>query len=365
MITTNGCPNDAQIKEHLLKYENSDFLVPFEGSNTVKEIDISENLIRIAIVFGFPIDTISEELANNLKEHFKSFTKIPVEFDLSWKIVRHVAQKNIKGISSIKNIIAVHAAKGGVGKSTISSKLALALAYQGAKVGLLDADIYGPSIPKLFSLSGNPETMDGKKFEPFVCKGIEIISVGFLVEEDTAMIWRGPMATAALTQLINDTNWSNLDYLIVDMPPGTGDIPLTLAQKIPTTGVLLVTTPQNLSITDVRRSIALFSRMDIAVLGMVENMKGHVCPHCLKSSTLFEGDQAQQLAKAKDVKLLSSIPLSSDLASLGGSTQIDFDPQNENDKLFTHLALTTTALVSLRGKDYASKFPKIKVGNAS
>ena len=231
---------------------------------------------------------------------------------MSFPAVARAPQGTLSPLPRIRNIIAIGSGKGGVGKSTTAVNLALALAAEGARVGVLDADVYGPSIPTMLGLSGKPDSPDGKSILPMQAHGIEAMSIGLLVDQDTPMIWRGPMATSALTQLLNDTLWGGdeaLDYLLVDLPPGTGDIQLTLAQKIPVAGAVIVTTPQDVATLDARKALRMFEKVEVAVLGLVENMAQHVCSNCGHVEHLFGVGGGQRMAAQYGVPLLGSLPL--------------------------------------------------------
>lgn len=233
----------------------------------------------------------------------------------------HAVQPNLAPHPRVRNVIAVGSGKGGVGKSTTAVNLALALVAEGAKVGVLDADIYGPSVPAMLGIGGRPESPDNKSIEPLRAFGVEAMSIGLLVDPDTPMIWRGPMATSALTQLFNDTLWGDLDYLLVDLPPGTGDIQLTLSQKIPVAGAVIVTTPQDIATLDARKALKMFEKVDIAVLGIVENMAVHVCSNCGHAEHLFGEGGGQRMAQQYGVPLLSSLPLDVSIREQGDAGQ--------------------------------------------
>ncbi|MCB1863294.1 MAG: iron-sulfur cluster carrier protein ApbC, partial [Gammaproteobacteria bacterium] len=247
----------------------------------VKAVEIDGGSVKVTVELGFPCDGTKAELAGAVKERVQSVDGVTsVEVNLGWKVVAHSVQKSLKPIDNVKNIIAVASGKGGVGKSTTAVNMALALAAEGARVGILDADIYGPSQPRMLGVSGQPESKDGKSLEPMENYGLQAMSIGFLVDEETPMIWRGPMVTQALEQLLNDTNWASLDYLIIDLPPGTGDTQLTLAQKVPVSGAVIVTTPQDIALLDARKGFKMFEKVEVPVLGIVENMSIHICSKC-------------------------------------------------------------------------------------
>ncbi|MES2636400.1 MAG: iron-sulfur cluster carrier protein ApbC, partial [Pseudomonadota bacterium] len=253
----------------------------FISSKSAKNIQISDHNISVDIVLGYPAKSVMADVQKLVAQHLKTLSDGGlVTVNIASRIVAHKVQQGVNLLPNVKNIIAVASGKGGVGKSTTSVNLALALAAEGATVGLLDADIYGPSQPQMLGISGRPESMDGKSMEPMLAHGIQAMSIGFLVDTDTPMVWRGPMVTGALEQLLRDTKWRDLDYLVIDLPPGTGDIQLTLAQKIPVTGAIIVTTPQDIALLDARKGLKMFEKVNIPILGIVENMSTHICSNC-------------------------------------------------------------------------------------
>ena len=270
--------------------------------------------VAVEVTVGFPVEGLRERLQADIAGVLQAEGKTLSRFELHSRIVSHAVQPNLSPLTSVRNLIAVGSGKGGVGKSTTAVNLALALAADGARVGVLDADIYGPSIPTMLGLSGRPDSPDGKTIEPMRAHGVEAMSIGLLVEQDTPMIWRGPMATSALTQLLNETRWGaadgrGLDYLIVDMPPGTGDIQLTLAQKIPVAGAVIVTTPQDVATLDARKALKMFEKVEVPVLGLIENMAVHVCSNCGHIEHVFGDGGGQRMAAQYGVPLLGSLPL--------------------------------------------------------
>jgi ATP-binding protein involved in chromosome partitioning len=286
-----------------------------------------------------------------------------VNVQLSSKIVAHAVQRGVQLLPKVKNIVAVASGKGGVGKSTTAVNLALALAAEGASVGILDADIYGPSQPMMMGLSGRPESADGKTMEPMENHGVQVMSIGFLVEADNAMIWRGPMATQALDQLLRQTNWRELDYLIVDMPPGTGDIQLTLSQRVPLTGAVIVTTPQDIALLDARRGIKMFEKVGVPILGIVENMAMHVCTNCGHVEHIFGADGGKKMAAEFNMDYLGALPLSMGIrvqADSGAPTVVS-EPEGEIAGLYKTMARQLAVKVAERSKDFSSKFPTITV----
>ncbi|HHH38721.1 MAG TPA: iron-sulfur cluster carrier protein ApbC, partial [Sedimenticola sp.] len=270
-----------QIEEAIRQYQEPHLGKDLVSAKCVKSIDIDGDKVKVKVELGFPANGILDQVAGEVKKAVESIDGVSqADVEVTWKVVAHSVQKSLKPIDNVKNIIAVASGKGGVGKSTTAVNLALALAEEGARVGILDADIYGPSQPRMLGVSGQPESKDGKTLEPIENYGIQAMSIGFLIDEETPMIWRGPMVTQALEQLLNDTNWDNLDYLVIDLPPGTGDTQLTLAQKVPVSGAIIVTTPQDIALLDARKGLKMFQKVEVPVLGIVENMSIHICSQC-------------------------------------------------------------------------------------
>ena len=284
--------------------------------------------------------------------------------DVSAEIVAHGVQRNLSPLKGIKNVIAVASGKGGVGKSTVAVNLALAIAADGGRVGLLDADIYGPSQPHMLGLVGErPMSEDGKTMDPIRVHGLEVMSIGFLIDPDTPMVWRGPMVTSALSQMLMQTKWHDLDYLIVDMPPGTGDIQLTLSQQVPVSGAVVVTTPQDIAAIDARKGLAMFRKVSIPVLGVIENMSTHICPDCGHESSIFGSGGAEKMSEDFDVALLGQLPLDARVRETtdGGNPTVVADPDSPAAAAFVRAARRMTATLAGTGKDYSSVFPKIVV----
>ncbi len=288
-----------------------------------------------------------------------------VEPNVYSKIVAHSAQRGIKLLANVKNIIAVASGKGGVGKSTTAVNLALALAAEGAQVGILDADIYGPSQPMMMGISGQPETRDGKTMEPLENYGLQVSSIGFMINPDEPMVWRGPMVTQALQQLLEQTNWRDLDYLIVDMPPGTGDIQLTLSQKVPVTGAVIVTTPQDIALLDARKGLKMFEKVGIPILGIVENMSTHICSNCGHAEAIFgEGGGAKMCAEY-GVEFLGALPLTMAIREQtdSGKPTVVADPDGAVAAVYKTIARKVAVKVAEKAKDLSSKFPNIVIKN--
>ncbi len=318
----------------------------WQASNSVKTVEFSEGKAKIQVVLGYPCASRIPSLISELTAKLETVSGVN-EVQLQIKTEIETFQTQQQGsIAGVKNIIAVASGKGGVGKSTTAVNLALALHQEGAKVGLLDADIYGPSQPKMFGAEGMyPESKDGKHMEPISRYGIQIMSIGFLVKPDQAVVWRGPMASGALQQMINDTNWDDLDYLIVDLPPGTGDIQLTLAQKVPVTGSIIVTTPQDIALLDARKGIAMFEKVSIPVIGVVENMSMHICSNCGHEEAIFGTGGGEKLAKETSVKLLGQLPLDIQICQQTeeGCPTVEAEPQGAIAESYRVLARKVAA----------------------
>lgn len=337
------------------------------SAKSVKKITIEDTNVNVSIVLGYPaksyVAELQAEVENKLKQ-LKQVGKINVE--VKFKTVSHSVQQSLQTIPNVKNIIAVASGKGGVGKSTTSVNLALALASEGANVGILDADIYGPSIPTMLGLSGFPASDDGKTMNPKISFGIQTISIGYLIEDDQPMIWRGPMVTNALQQLLKDTKWDNVDYLIVDLPPGTGDIQLTLAQQIPVTGAIIVTTPQDIALIDAQRGLGMFEKVNVPVLGLVENMSMHICSNCGHEEAIFGQGGGDAMAKKNNIDLLGSLPLDIKIREFAdsGRPTVAADPDGRATEIYKSIARKMAGKLSLRGKDHSSKFPNIVIQNS-
>lgn len=343
--------------------------LPYLGTNAVAaglplDINIAPEGVQVGIRVGFPVGGCAAELEALIADKLHDACNIPVTVKLTEKLVAHEVQSTLTPLPGVKNIIAVASGKGGVGKSTVAVNLALALKADGARVGMLDADIYGPSQARMLNSQGEqPVSKDGKHFEPIERHGIYMISAGNLFDEDSPAVWRGPMATRALTQLALETNWPELDYLIVDMPPGTGDIQLTLSQKIPVAGAVIVTTPQDIALLDARKGYQMFDKVNVAVLGVVENMSVFVCPHCGESTHLFGEGGGADMAADYDLPLLGQVPLSLDIRAEAdaGNPSVVANPTGPAAQEYFRIARNMAARLSLRKKDYKKAFPKIVV----
>jgi ATP-binding protein involved in chromosome partitioning len=332
---------------------------------SVRDVSIDGNVVSARVDLRFPCNSALERVREELGDALRVETGAEkVELVLKTKIVRHAVQRNLKPIPGVKNIIAVASGKGGVGKSTVSANLALALAAEGAAVGILDADIYGPSQPHMMGIVGQqPVSEDGKTMLPLRAHGLQIMSIGALVDADQPMVWRGPMVTSALDQLANQTRWEDLDYLIVDMPPGTGDIQLTLAQKIPVSGSVIVTTPQNIATLDARKGLAMFRKVSIPVLGVIENMSTHVCSACGHEDAIFGSGGAEQMVNDFDVRLLGQLPLDTQIREQtdAGRPTVVAAPESAVARAFREAAWQVGAAQAAERADHSSKFGNIVV----
>jgi ATP-binding protein involved in chromosome partitioning len=338
---------------------------PLGSPGSALEIERRPSAWHVAIRLGFPARRAGAVLIEALKVHCgDAYAGAPIEFSVTSSIESHAVQHGLKPLPGVRNLLAVASGKGGVGKSTVAVNFALALAAEGARVGLLDADIYGPSQPRMLGLMGRrPETRDGKLLEPLVAHGIEAMSIGFLVDEQQPMAWRGPMVTSALNQLLMQTRWGDLDYLIVDMPPGTGDIQLTLAQRVPVSGAVIVTTPQDIALADARKGLEMFQKVHVPVLGVVENMSLHICSRCGHEEHIFGEHGGRSLSEQYGVPLLGALPLDRRIREETdqGKPTVAADPAGPLARAFADAALRAVGELAARAKDYSRLFPNITV----
>jgi ATP-binding protein involved in chromosome partitioning len=356
----------AQVEEKLATYIDPYLERDLVSTKSVKEITIDGDTATVKVVLGFPAGGYRDELAAKLKAMVESIEGISTaNVEVTSKIAAHAAQKGVKHIENIKNIIAVASGKGGVGKSTTAVNLALALSAEGANVGVLDADIYGPSQPRMLGVHGKPESLDGKSLEPMNSYHLQAMSIGFLVDEETPMIWRGPMVTQALQQLLNDTNWKDLDYLVVDLPPGTGDIQLTLAQQVPVSGAVIVTTPQDIALLDARKGLKMFEKVEVPVLGIIENMSIHICSKCGHEEHIFGEGGGERMSEENNVDFLGALPLDKRIREEtdSGKPTVVAEPEARISQIYREIARRTAAKLSLKSKDYAARFPQIVISN--
>lgn len=336
----------------------------FVSTKALKNLQVTGGDVAFDIELGYPAKSQIPSLRQALVAAARGVPGVTnVSVNISTRVVAHAVQRGVQLMPSVKNIIAVASGKGGVGKSTTAVNLALALAAEGASVGLLDADIYGPSQPMMMGIEGRPESEDGKTMEPLENYGVQVMSIGFLVNSDEAMIWRGPMATQALEQLLRQTNWRDLDYLVVDLPPGTGDIQLTLSQRVPMTGAVIVTTPQDIALLDARKAVAMFEKVGVPILGLVENMAVHVCSNCGHVEHIFGEGGGKRYAGERGIDYLGALPL--DIAireqADSGKPTVVADPDGKLAGLYKDVARQVAVKVATKAKDFTAKFPTITV----
>jgi ATP-binding protein involved in chromosome partitioning len=336
----------------------------FVSTKTLKNLQVEGSDVSFDVELGYPAKSQIPGIRQALIAAAKGVTGVAnVSANVTSKITAHAAQRGVALLPQVKNIVAVASGKGGVGKSTTAVNLALALAAEGAKVGLLDADIYGPSQPMMMGIEGRPDSEDGQTMEPMENYGVQVMSIGFLVNQDEAMIWRGPMATQALEQLLRQTNWKELDYLIVDMPPGTGDIQLTLSQRVPMTGAVIVTTPQDIALLDAKKGVKMFEKVGVPILGLVENMAVHVCTNCGHIEHIFGADGGKKMAAEYGMDYLGALPLDMQirLQADNGKPTVVSDPDGEVAQIYKAVARQVAVKIAAKSKDFSSKFPTIKV----
>ena len=355
--------NEASVQSALSKVVD-----PNTGKDLTKaarNVKVSGSDVALDIELGYPGKSQHEPIRRQVVEALKAAGAGNASVKVTSKVVSHAVQRGVKLVPGIKNIIAVASGKGGVGKSTTAVNLALALSAEGASVGVLDADIYGPSQPMMLGIAGRPESKDGKRIEPMEGHGLQASSIGFLIDMDTPMVWRGPMVTQALEQLLKDTNWRDLDYLVVDLPPGTGDIQLTLAQKVPVTGAIIVTTPQDIALIDARKGLKMFEKVGIPILGIVENMSTHICPNCGHESHIFGEGGAARMSKEYGTELLGQLPLDGSIRENAdsGKPTLVADPDGKLSAIYKQIARRCAVRIAESQKDMTSKFPNIVVQN--
>jgi ATP-binding protein involved in chromosome partitioning len=358
--------SEAQVQSALKELVDPNTGKDFIATRSAKNIKISGNDVTLDIELGYPGKSQFDPIRKQVLAKLRALPGAGnVSVGITSKVVSHAVQRGVKLIPGIKNIIAVASGKGGVGKSTTAVNLALALAAEGASVGMLDADIYGPSQPMMLGISGRPESKDGKGLEPMEGHGIQAISIGFLIDVDTPMVWRGPMVTQALEQLLKETRWRDIDYLVVDLPPGTGDIQLTLAQKVPVTGAIIVTTPQDIALLDAKKGFKMFEKVGIPILGIVENMSTHICSNCGHEEHIFGAGGADRMGKEYGVEVLGSLPLDIAIREHGdsGKPTVVSDPDGRVAEIYRAIARRCAVKIAESQKDMTGKFPNIVVQN--
>jgi ATP-binding protein involved in chromosome partitioning len=352
----------AALKELTDPNTGKDYVTGKEAKN----IKIDGDNVSLDILLGYPAKTQIEPIRKQVIAKLKTLPGVGnVSANVTMKIVSHAVQRGVKLVPGVKNIIAVASGKGGVGKSTTAVNLALALAAEGVSVGMLDADIYGPSQPTMLGITGRPESKDGKRLEPMEGHGIQAMSIGFLIDVETPMVWRGPMVTQALEQLLNETNWRDIDYLVVDLPPGTGDIQLTLAQRVPVTGAVIVTTPQDIALMDARKGLKMFEKVNIPILGVVENMSLHICSKCGHEENIFGSGGGDRMSKDYGIDLLGSLPLDIRIREQAdsGKPTVVADPDGRVAEIYRQIARRVAIKIAEKQQDHSAAFPKIVVQN--
>ncbi len=340
----------------------------FVSTKAVKNVRVDGSDVSFDVEIGYPARSQHPALRQAMVAAVRALPGVSnVSANLQLRVAAHAVQRGVQLLPQVKNIIAVASGKGGVGKSTTAANLALALAAEGARVGLLDADIYGPSQPMMMGIEGRPESSDGKTMDPLENYGVQVMSIGFLVNADEAMIWRGPMATQALEQLLRQTAWTDLDYLVVDMPPGTGDIQLTLSQRVPMTGAVIVTTPQDIALLDARKGVAMFEKVGVPILGLVENMAAHVCTNCGHVEHIFGEGGGKRYAAERGIDYLGALPLDMAirLQADGGKPTVVADPDGTVAGIYKDVARKVALRVAAKARDFSSKFPTITVSKGT
>ena len=358
--------SELQVQTALKEVIDQSLQKDYVSTKAARNIKIEGNNVALDIVLPFPAKSVIAEIKQLVESKLKTIPGVgSVSANVSSKIVAHAAQRGVKPVPGVRNIIAVASGKGGVGKSTTAVNLALALAAEGAKVGILDADIYGPSQPTMLGISGKPESADGATLEPMMGHGLQAMSIGFLIDVETPMVWRGPMVTQALEQLLNQTNWHDLDYLVVDLPPGTGDIQLTLAQRVPVTGAVIVTTPQDIALIDARKGLKMFQKVNIPILGIVENMSLHICSKCGHEERIFGEGGGERMGKDYDIEMLGALPL--DMAirvqTDSGKPTVAADPDSRVSQIYKQIARRVAVKIADLAQDHSIKFPSIVIQN--
>jgi ATP-binding protein involved in chromosome partitioning len=340
--------------------------IDYVSARAIKNLRVEDGDVSLDIVLGYPAKSQFDAIRKSVINALRPLSEVKnVSVNVSCQIVAHSVQRGVKLLPGVKNIVAIASGKGGVGKSTTAVNLALALAAEGAQVGILDADIYGPSQPMMLGITGRPESIEENTIEPMEGHGLQASSIGFLIEEDSPMVWRGPMVTSALEQLLRQTRWRDLDYLIVDMPPGTGDIQLTLSQKVPVTGAVIVTTPQDIALLDARKGLKMFEKVGVPIVGIIENMSTYVCPNCGHEEHIFGSGGGEKMCKEYGVEFLGSLPLNLSIREQAdaGRPTVVADPDGAISAIYKTIARQVAIRVASLSKDMSSKFPNIVVQN--
>jgi ATP-binding protein involved in chromosome partitioning len=357
---------DQQVLDALKELVDPNTRKDYVSSKSARNVKVEGDKVSVDILLGYPAKSQIEPIRKEITSKLRTLPGVAsVNVNVTMKIVPHSVQRGVKLIPGVRNVVAVASGKGGVGKSTTAVNLALALAAEGATVGVLDADIYGPSQPMMLGISGRPQSSDGASLEPMEGHGLQAMSIGFLIDTEQPMVWRGPMVTQALEQLVNQTKWRDVDYLIVDLPPGTGDIQLTLAQRVPVTGAVIVTTPQDIALIDARKGLKMFEKVGIPILGIVENMSLHICSNCGHEEHIFGTGGGERMGKDYDVELLGSLPLDIKIREQAdsGMPTVVADPDGRVSEIYRQIARRIAVKIAEKQQDHSAAFPKIVVQN--
>jgi ATP-binding protein involved in chromosome partitioning len=357
---------ETQVLDALKELTDPNTRKDYVSSKSARNVKVEDGRVSVDILLGYPAKSQIEPIRKDVSAKLRSLPGVAsVDVNVSMKIVPHAVQRGVKLVPGVRNIIAVASGKGGVGKSTTAVNLALGLAAEGASVAVLDADIYGPSQPMMLGITGRPESRDGKMLEPMEGHGLQAMSIGFLVDTESPMVWRGPMVTQALEQLLNQTKWRDVDYLVVDLPPGTGDIQLTLAQRVPVTGAVIVTTPQDIALIDARKGLKMFEKVGIPILGIVENMSLHVCSNCGYEEPIFGEGGGDRMGRDYDVELLGALPLDIRIREQAdsGMPTVVADPESRSAEIYRQIARRVAVKIAEKQQDHSAAFPKIVVQN--
>ena len=358
--------SELQVQTALKELVDPNTHKDYVSTKSARNIKIEGEAVSVDILLSYPAQSQLVTIKQQVEDKLKSIDGVSTATaNVSFKIVSHSVQRGVKLIPNVKNIIAIASGKGGVGKSTTAVNLALALSAEGARVGMLDADIYGPSQPTMLGITEKPESTDGKNLDPLIGHGIQAMSIGFLIDVETPMVWRGPMVTQALEQLLNNTNWSELDYLVVDLPPGTGDIQLTLAQRVPVTGAVIVTTPQDIALIDARKGLKMFEKVGIPIIGVVENMSLHICSACGHEERIFGEGGGERMCKDYNVEFLGSLPLDGAIRADtdAGTPSVVSDPDGRVTDIYKMIARRVAVKIGETSEDHSNKFPNIVISN--
>ncbi|MHB1352024.1 MAG: iron-sulfur cluster carrier protein ApbC [Thiobacillus sp.] len=358
--------SELQVQTALKELVDPNTHKDYVTTKSARNIKIDGDAVSVDIALGYPAQSQLAAIKRQVEDKLKTLDGVTrATANVSFKIVSHSVQRGVKLIPNVKNIIAVASGKGGVGKSTTAVNLALALAAEGARVGMLDADIYGPSQPTMLGITDKPESTDGKNLDPLIGHGIQAMSIGFLIDVETPMVWRGPMVTQALEQLLNNTNWNDLDYLVVDLPPGTGDIQLTLAQRVPVTGAVIVTTPQDIALIDARKGLKMFEKVGIPIIGVVENMSLHICSNCGHEERIFGEGGGERMCRDYNVEFLGALPLDSSIRADtdSGKPSVVSDPDGRVTEIYKQIARRVAVKIGETAVDHSAKFPNIVISN--